>query len=163
MRVRELKEKTDLISNILTIVVAILVIGFFAYRYINPSPSTGISKSPTIGNLVSIDNLDTSKSNKNVLIVMTKGCRFCEESMDFYKQTLQQYQGSNIGIAAVFPSGSEDIGTYLQNHGVTGIDIKYSDLSRIEVRATPTIIVTDENGRIAIIEDPSSELLIHRH
>ena len=141
--------KIDLITNILTIIVAILLIGLFVQRYIFPSNAGERSKSPTIGKAILVDNLDTSKSSKNVLIVMMKGCRFCEESMDFYKHLIQQNQGNDVKIVAVFPPGSKDIETYLKTHGVIGIEVKYSELSQLEVDGTPTIIITDENGKIA--------------
>ncbi len=142
------KDRLDVITNILTIVVAVLLIGLFVHRYLLPSESAALAKSPTIGKVISVDNFETSKASKNVFIVMMKGCRFCEESMDFYTRLVQENQGRNVKIVAVFPRGSQDIETYLKTYGVTGIDVRYSELSKVEVDATPTIIITDENGKI---------------
>jgi thioredoxin-related protein len=140
--------KIDLITNILTIIVAILLIGLFVQRYVFPFVSGTGSISPTIGKTILVDNLDTSKSSKNVLIVMMKGCRYCEASMGFYKTLMQENQGTAIKFVAVFPPGTEDVNGYLGKYGITGLDVKYSELSAVNVDGTPTIIVIDQNGKV---------------
>lgn len=139
--------KIDLLTNILTIIVAIIIISLAIQRYLLPSGSA--SKSPTVGRTVTLANFDLSGSNRNVLVVMMKGCRFCEESMDFYKSLINERQGTGNNVIAVFPPGSSEIGAYLRNFGLTEIEVKYADLSGMEeVDGTPTIIVTDPNGKI---------------
>jgi thioredoxin-related protein len=140
------KEKIEILSNVLTIIIAILFIGIFIKWYFLPNQPT--APTPTIGKTISIKNLDTSKSNKNLLLVIMKGCRFCESSMGFYKSLIEQYHGKKANIIAVFPPDSKDIENYLKNQGITGIEIKYSKLADLEVDGTPTLIATDENGKI---------------
>lgn len=140
--------KVDFIANLLTIVVAILVIGLFVQRYILASKPV-VSSTPAVGKMISVEGLDTSNSSKNVLIVMMKGCRFCEGSMSFYKTMLQQNQNIGVKFVAVFPPGSEDVQSYLRSYGITGIEVKYSDFTTVDVEGTPTIIVTDQNGKVA--------------
>ena len=144
---KKYSEKIDLATNILTIIVAILFIGIFAQKYFFSSSKTS-SKTPTIGKQISIENFDFSTNKKNVFIVMMKGCRFCEASMAFYKKLIQQNQNNNIKIIAVFPPESPEIETYLKKYGIIGFEIKYLHPSSLETEATPTIIVTDETGKI---------------
>ncbi|MEO7659663.1 MAG: hypothetical protein ABIV48_08610 [Pyrinomonadaceae bacterium] len=53
-----------------------------------------------------------------------------------------------IKFVAVFPPGTEDAHGYLGKFGITGLDVKYSELSAVDVDGTPTIIVTDQNGKV---------------
>ena len=143
---KKLTQHIDLITNILTIIVAVLLISFFVQRYFFPNQP--LPRLPIIGNTIVIDNLETSQNSKNVLFVMMKGCHFCEESMEFYKKTIQQNQNKSVKFVAVFPPNSKEIENYLHSYGISGVEIKYSELSKIDVDGTPTIIVADQNGRI---------------
>ncbi len=146
MALEKAKVSFDLLANILTIIVAVVFIALVVQRYVVPSIPT--SSGPQVGRLVTVADFEPSGSNKNVLLVMMKGCRFCEESMGFYKSLLQQNQGTGVKFVAIFPQGSDNIADYLKKYGITDIDVKYSKLTEIGVDATPTIIVTSENGLI---------------
>lgn len=140
------KVDLDTITNIVTIIVAVAFIALVIQRYVVPSAPT--SKEPQVGRSVTLSDFEPSAHNKNVLLVLMKGCRFCEASMGFYKTLLEQNRGTGVKFVVVFPRDSKDIDAYLRTYGITDIDVKYSELSEIDVDATPTIIVTDENGLI---------------
>jgi hypothetical protein len=58
----------------------------------------------------------------------------------------QAYRGTGVRFIAVFPPNGEDLDGYLIQYGITGMDVRYSELSGVDVQGTPTIIVTDESG-----------------
>lgn len=138
--------RVDQIANVLTIVVAIIFIGLFVQRYILASKPS--SRPPTIGRSLSLSGLDPSQSRRSILLVMMKGCRFCEASMGFYRTLRENRDSRDRNIVAVFPPGTEDVDSYLTEHGLGGIDVKFAALSDLEVSGTPTIIVIDDQGKI---------------
>lgn len=141
-----LASRIDIATNILTIIVALIFIGLVVQRYLLSTKST--LGSPTIGRSVAIDGFDPSEKSKNVLLVMMKGCRFCEASMGFYKEVQRKSKMADFKVVAVFPPSTDSVESYLAEHGLEGIQIVYSQLAEIEVDGTPTMIVTDQNGKI---------------
>jgi thioredoxin-related protein len=141
--------KIELTANILIIVVAILVVGFLAQRYFYPtSPTPPPPKSPAIGDRVLLADFDWSKSNKNVLLVLQKGCRFCAESAEFYKRLIQQARDKNVNVVAVLPQSRDEAEKYLNDLSLSGIQVRQSPLGALNVGGTPTIIIADDRGKI---------------
>jgi len=146
----KVKQKIELTANVLIIVVAVLLIGILAQKYFFSSSSNiPPPKTPAIGNKISLADVDWSKSNQNVLLVLRKGCRYCSESAEFYKNLIQQTQGKNVNIIAVLPQNKVEAEEYLKSLGIAGIEIRQSQLDALEVGGTPTIIIVNDNGEIA--------------
>jgi thioredoxin-related protein len=143
-------QKIEMTANILIIVVALLVGGMLVQRYFFKSaPLAQERKTPTVGAKISDAKFDWSKSNKNVLLVLQKGCKYCTESAEFYKKLIQNAQDKNVKITAVLPQSKEDAEKYLSDLGVTGIEVKQSALDALDVSGTPTIIIVNNNGEIS--------------
>lgn len=146
-------QKLELAANVLIIVVTIATAGVLARRFIFPPPAAPRAaspqiKTPTIGNKVTLGDFDWSKSNKTVLLVLQKGCRFCSESADFYRNLIKQTAGKNVTFVAVLPQSREDAEKYLRELNISGIDVRQSQLNSLSVGGTPTIIVADGQGKI---------------
>lgn len=108
-------QRIELAANVLIIVVACLIVGVFAQRYLSPASKSPQAKSPTIGSMVSLPDVDLSKSNKNVLLVLQKGCHFCSESAEFYKRLIAETKSSNVNIVAVLPQDRQEAEGYLNS------------------------------------------------
>lgn len=146
----EAKQKIELIANILIIIAAVFLIGLIAQKnFFSESSNTPSSKYPTIGNKIPFDDVDWSKSNKNVFLVLQSGCRFCTESAEFYKRLIQQTQGKNVNIIAVFPQNKTEAEEYLKSLGISGIEVRQSQLNLLQVGGTPTIIIANDKGEIS--------------
>lgn len=143
-------QKIELTANILIIVVALLIGGILVQRYFfSAAVPARAAKTPTVGAKISDAKFDWSKSNKNVLLVLQKGCKYCTESAEFYKRLIQSAQDKNVKITAVLPQSKEDAEKYLSDLGVTGIEVKQSALDSLDVSGTPTIIIVNNNGEIS--------------
>jgi thioredoxin-related protein len=143
--VTKLSGKVDLVANLMTVVVGIIFIALFTYKYV--LPYVNAPKAPAPGIQVSFTDFDPSISDKNVILVMSKGCRFCEASMTFYRGLVEQ-NPKDTKFIAVFPTSDNELEAYLSSFGVSGIEIKLSDLPDLQIEGTPTLIVTDRNGKI---------------
>ena len=146
----KVNQKIELTANILIIVVALALGGFLIQKYFFPAaPTAPAQKSPVVGNKIPDIDFDWSKSDKNVLLVLSKGCRYCTESADFYKKLIKQSEGKNVKITALLPQPKEEAEKYLSELGISGIDVKQTQLNALDVSGTPTIIVTDDKGVIS--------------
>lgn len=145
----QIHKKIELTANVLIIVVALLVVGIFAQRYFFPKETTPqLPKAPAVGDKVLLADFPWSKSNRNVLLVLKSGCRFCTESAEFYKRVIQQAKGKDINIVAVLPQSKEEGEKYLKELGIEGLDLRQATLDSLNVGGTPTIIAADREGRV---------------
>lgn len=142
-------QNIQLLANVLIIVVAILIAGVFVQRYIFPYISTSSKRViPKVGESVIVTDVDWSKSNKNVLLVLQKGCDFCTASAEFYQKLIEQTKDRGVNIVAFFPQTKEEAEKYLSELGISGIEVRQSQLDSLFVTGTPTIIVANEKGQI---------------
>jgi thioredoxin-related protein len=143
-------QKVELTANVLIIAVAILLIGVVIQGYFfAANPSAPNLKTPTIGNKLSVPEVDFSKKDKNVLLVLSKGCKFCSESAEFYKKLIAENKGKDVNFVAVFPQDIKESEDYLNSLGIQGIEVRQSQLNSLDVSGTPTIIVTNKNGEVS--------------
>src|SRR6267143_5733907 len=89
------------IANVALIVCCVVVVAFLTRNYIgsrnretDPSPEHPPSSKPTIGTLVgkklTTPDIDWTKNQETLLLVLKKGCRFCDESAPFYQRLTKE-------------------------------------------------------------------------
>ncbi len=143
-------QKVELFANITIILVAILL-GYLLIQKLlfqqvpQIQPPAEISK----GTKISLPNVDWQVNQRTLLIVLQKGCRFCTESMPFYKTLVEKSKEKGIKLIAVLPSSREESIRYLKENGVDIQDIKQSQLDLINVQGTPTLILVNEKGEVS--------------
>lgn len=143
-------QKLDLTANILTIIVTVLILGALASKFLYTKPNSSPQKpSPTLGSKILLTNVEWSKHSKNVLLVLQKGCRFCTESANFYKNLIAQTNDKNIRVLAVLPQNKEEAQAYLNSLGIDGIEVIQSQLNSLNVGGTPTVIVVNGTGEVS--------------
>jgi thioredoxin-related protein len=148
---RNLYSKIELFSNIAIIAVALLLGAALVNRYFLNYyvPQTAQAKSPGIkpGTALSLPDADWNKNEKTLVVALSTTCRYCTESLPFYKLLAQQKAGrGDLKITAVLPQSADEARRYLSEHNVSVDEIKQADLP--EVRGTPTLIIVDKNGSV---------------
>jgi thioredoxin-related protein len=154
----KLTQKVELIANLLIIVVAVLLIGVLVQRYFTTSSASSFPPQPqsqSINQLqkksnspIEIAGVDFSEKPKTLILALQAGCHYCTESAPFYKRLIQSAKDKNIKLIAVLPSSVEESADYLDKLGINDLEIKQSTLASLQVRGTPTLILTNENGEI---------------
>ena len=153
--------KIELAANTLIIVVCAALLFTFVQKYypFNAPPASRKSAQaqarassgpdlPKVGDKVSLAGFDWSKSNKNVLLVLQKGCHFCSESAGFYRNLIRQTKDKGVNIVAVLPQTKDEAEGYLRDLSISGIEVRQSLLDSLLVAGTPTIIVANDKGEI---------------
>jgi hypothetical protein len=146
-----INQKLEMAANILIIVVAVLLIGVIAQRYFFP-PATNSNQParvhPTIGTKINLPGTDWSNRPKTLLMVLQKDCRFCTESAPFYKRLRESVQDKTVKLVAVLPGRQEESAAYLDQLGLSHLELKQSPLNTLQVSGTPTLILTNDKGEI---------------
>lgn len=143
--------KIELVANLLIIVVAVLLIGVMVKKYVY-SPAAAPAQSqrvePAVGAKVNVPDVDWSKQPKTLILALQKGCHFCSESAPFYKRLNESLRNEHVQMVAVLPGAREESAAYLQEIGVTNVEVRQLPLNAIQVSGTPTLILTNEKGEV---------------
>lgn len=146
----KLSQKLEVAANVLIIVVALVLGGVLVKKYFfTETAQAPERKAPVVGQKITDTGIDLAASPKNVLLVLQKGCKYCSESAAFYKNLIEQTKGKNVHVTAVLPQSKEEAEQYIRELGISGIEVRQSQLDSLNVGGTPTIIVTDNQGVIS--------------
>jgi hypothetical protein len=146
-----LLKKTELLANVAIIIVAVLLGGVLVKRYLLTSDDGFGDENSVLriaaGAKVSLPEMDWAKSDRTLLLVLSKGCRFCSESAPFYQRLVLDTEGrGGARLVAVLPQDVNEGRKYLDELGVTIKEIKQSTLDSLGVGGTPTLILVNSEG-----------------
>ena len=145
-----LYKRVELVANIAIILVAVVLAVVLVKRFVlsdrNQNRVTDQIQS-NIGTKVSLPDIDWSKSDKNLLLMLSDTCRYCTESAPFYKRLVEERtQRDSFHLTAVFPQPVSDGHKYLSGLGVNIDDIKQLPPGAIRIRGTPTLLLVNSAG-----------------
>ena|SRR5215469_9875176 len=144
-----MKAKIETAANITVIVLAVVVGSFFLRdRFFAPSPQ---GKEVKLGDrLTHLDGWDWSAHDRTLLLVLRKGCHFCEDSAPFYQRlvTKQQQEGSDTALVAVFPDAADAVKEVVRSEGLDVQGLAGVSLEGLNVLGTPTLLLVDKSGTV---------------
>lgn len=144
-------KKIELITNLVVIVVGVAVLGFFARNYfLNRELSRNLTQ-PKIGDqLPSLSEVNWNADGQTLLLVIRKGCHYCEESMPFYRRLIELGKQGQLSahIVAVLPDSAEEAKGFMENQAISTDFVPGVPLEKLSVPGTPTLILADSNGRV---------------
>lgn len=147
-----LTKRIELLANVAIILVALLLGFVLVKRYVLSSPDANrgeIRNDIKAGTKISLPDFDWSGSNKHLVLVMQKDCRFCSESAPFYQRLVQETVGrKDIQLMAALPQAVNEGRQYLNDLGVHISDVKQVSPSSLGVRGTPTLLLVDKTGLV---------------
>ncbi|MDQ3633333.1 MAG: hypothetical protein M3405_02330 [Acidobacteriota bacterium] len=145
----KINQKVELVANIFIILVALAIGGVLVQKYFLPAPSNQqVRIEPKIGSQMNAPDVNWSEQPKTLVLALRADCRFCNESVSFYKRIVETVKNENIKLVAVFPTEIEESAKHLKELGLTNIEVKRSSLNSLQVSGTPTLILTNNKGEI---------------
>jgi len=141
--------KLEIIANILIISVAVLLGYFLIQKSFFQTQNDSQPIEIPAGTKISLSETDWSANRKTLLLVLQKGCKFCTESMPFYKTLIEKSKEKGVKIVAVLPDSREESLRYLKENGVEIQEIRQSRLGSLNVRGTPALMLIDDKGEVS--------------
>jgi thioredoxin-related protein len=143
-------KKIELFANIAIIVVA-LILGFVLVKRFILNDSAPLPKQNIeIGSKVDLSMIDWAKNKNTLLLVLSKDCRYCTDSIPFYKKLNQETaQSEKVKLVAVFPQDVSTAKEYLQSHGLNLNDVHQVSVNDVGVQGTPTMLLINDKGEVA--------------
>jgi hypothetical protein len=112
---------------------------------IPPRVDTSVPK----GTKVKIQDVDWRLAPQTIVIVISKGCEFCEEGAPAYAEVLKKLSGrKDLNVVAALPQDVEDGKDYVSEIGLDIPMVRQVQLSAIGVKATPTLLIVDSTGGV---------------
>jgi len=144
-----MKAKIEVVANVVVILLAVVIGSVFVKdRFSTPGPEPNEVK---VGDrLASLDGWDWGAHDRTILLVLRKGCHFCEDSAPFYHRLVaqQKQDGSNTVIVAVFPDTADSVKEVVQSEGLGVHALGGVPLERLKVSGTPAILLVDRGGTV---------------
>jgi hypothetical protein len=142
-------KKIELFANIAIILVAISLVVVLGKRFVftRPAPSPPPDSQQLVGQKFALPDVDWSRSNKTLVLVLSDKCHFCTDSAPFYQRVVRERaQRESFRLTAVFPQAVSDGRRYLDGLGVAIEEIRQASPDSIGVRGTPTLLIVNNAG-----------------
>jgi thioredoxin-related protein len=144
-----MKAKVELIANTVVILLA-LVIGsvYLKDRFSTVGPESNEIK---VGDkLPHLDGWDWSAHDRTLVLVLRKGCHFCEDSAPFYQRLAakRHKERSKTAIVAVFPDARDSINDVVQLEEMGVRALPGVPLESLKVSGTPSLLLVDGSGTV---------------
>lgn len=128
----------------IAVIALLLLVGYVVVRkYLLPS-----SQAPRMirsgDQLPSLPNITWAGHSRNIILVLRKGCPFCERSVPFYRTILQRAAGkSNTEVVAVFPDSPIVASAVTKSERLAVKTVGGVPLQNLRIFGTPTLILAD--------------------
>lgn len=142
-------KKIEVAANTAIILVAI-ILGFVLVKkfVLADEPAPNSPRQPQVGSSVYLTGADFSSKDKNLILALKKGCKYCTESASFYQKLAAAAGEKNVSLMAVFPHSAEEGQAYLKELNVPVAENKKADFATLGVGGTPTILLVNKEGEI---------------
>ena len=145
-----MKERLEMAANIVVIIVALIIGGYFLKERFEPAKP--LASSLKAGDdLPGLATYDWKAHDRTLVLALRKGCHFCEDSMPFYRKLAKLEESNRIDahLVAVFPDDAPTVHQLVQKEQLPVQALPGVALDRIEVAGTPTLILIDQHGRVS--------------
>jgi hypothetical protein len=151
MKDQKLKSYLDVASNVAVLLVALVILGNFAWVYLAGKPVPGLQSGLRKGESFSlIPGIDYSKNSQTLVIAMSSKCEYCNESISFFKQLLDaNLENSNATrIVAVFPETAEEVWRYISEQQLNVNTIPGINFKALDLPGPPSAVLISNEGKV---------------
>jgi len=145
-----MKEKLEVVTNIVLIILA-CVIGYHFWQA-RRTPEIPPPISLKVGDqLPSLPAYDWKAHDRTLVLALKNGCRFCEESIPFYRKLAEMEKSNQIDahLIAVFPDDPTAVRQLVETQRLAVEAFPGIELSQVNVDGAPTLILVDRQGRVS--------------
>jgi hypothetical protein len=142
----------DKIANIAIISVALLMGFVIIKNYLFEKANNTQTLSAVVGRKVSLSEVGFEKSSLSVVLLLSTQCRYCAQSMPFYKalSDMRRKPESSFQLFTVFPQDRLTVESHLKDFGLStdAIETGPKFFQEMGVLTTPTLLLVNSKGVI---------------
>ncbi|HVF55789.1 MAG TPA: hypothetical protein VM934_06540 [Pyrinomonadaceae bacterium] len=146
------KNRLEVATNMAVLFVAVIVLATFVRSYLGSHPKPQLEAGFQKGQpFARVPGINYNSASQTLLIAMSTKCRYCNESVPFYKQLAeaQRASGKATHIVAVFPNAEGEVKQYLQQNNLNLETITDIDLKALNINGTPSAVLIDSSGKVS--------------
>jgi thioredoxin-related protein len=138
--------KLEALSNI-AVIVAAVALCVVLVRNQWPSAQPG-SPAALEGSTINIASLISAPAKRNLVMVLSQTCHFCEKEMPFYRSLGELDLAGKASLVVVFPPNEPEPAKFLAARSVRADHVVNSPLSGLQIPGTPTLLLVDAKGKV---------------
>lgn len=144
---RKLKERPEVAAYLIIITLCVMLGVFIGKTYLVGARSNAVTK--LAGTKFPLADVDWQKSKRTLVLAFRTGCPYCSDSAEFYRRLSEQCRLQNVRLIAVAPDPVSESQQYLKELGVTVDEVRQSELPRLGIMRTPTLVLVDNGGIVS--------------
>lgn len=144
-----LVKKIEVFTNIAIILVALVLCAVLVKKFILTDNAAANKKDIAVGEKVDFEKINWAANKNTLLLVLSKDCRYCTESLPFYQKINQEVANNPaVKIAAVFPQDVPTAQEYLKANNLDINQVYEGTPRSVGVGGTPSLLLIDETGKV---------------
>lgn len=146
-----MKRTLDITATTLLALACVAVIGDVAWRHafarVPPTRAAGPRAVPP-DQLAWLSQTGFSLADRTVALVIRESCRYCTDSMPFYRELGGVQRVAPFRLVAVTTDSHERCEAFLRTHDLAVDGIVVVPPERLGVEGTPTLLVVARSGKV---------------
>lgn len=144
--------RSDSIANVSVAIMALAIAVFVGSQLLKPAPTASIGKPYKVGEQFDLAiQASFDKSSKTVVMFFQSQCRFCSDSMPFYRRLLAERTDGKAAfhLVAVSLDPLTIAKAYMEENGIEADElVRYPQTDKMRISGTPTLLVVDGEKRV---------------
>jgi len=145
------KNYLEIGTNIAIVVVAVAVLGTVIRNYLSnrkPAPYPNALKRGSV--MADVKGAELNKYPRTLILALSTQCRYCTQSVPFYKRLLQANAqvGGQINIIALFPESREQVEEYTTQNQLQLKTVSLVDHHKVNIEIVPYLVLVDSNREV---------------
>ena len=133
------------ILNIAILLVALVLSGLLVRKFFFQPQSPNYRL--TTDAKIRINGINWAKSDRTVLLALSKECKYCSGSAEFYRRLAAGVASqTNTRLLAVFSEKESEAETYLKRLEIPIRELRYVSLASLGIKNVPTVAIVDRDG-----------------
>jgi hypothetical protein len=91
-------------------------------------------------------NIDWTRSDRTLVLALQVRCRYCADSIGFYRTLVPKAANQGIRVVGIFPDDTLEAEEYLRHSELVIPEILRSSLASLGITGTPTILLVNKEG-----------------
>jgi thioredoxin-related protein len=137
------------VANTIIVTCIVIVTGLIIHdRVVGPTNrQEGVAAGDTVAQLGHYKWFD---HHQTLLVVLSQGCKFCENSLPFYRQLakLEMEQNLQTHVLGVFPESAPAVTEYCERNALRFETLFGIDAASLNASGTPTLILVNVKGQV---------------
>ena len=128
---------------LVALVLSALLVRKVFFQPAQQSPNYRLTTNATLR----INGINWADSDRTVLLALSKECKYCSESAEFYRRLAAGIASqTNTRLLAVFSEKESEAEAYLKQLEIPIRELRYVSLSSLGIKSVPTLAILDRNG-----------------